>query len=352
MTSINAIRFDRQRGAIVVDETISMGGNLTYLGSDKVRNVVPAPVREAMGTVAGLAGTGSCAFSDTVKREFHDWLLSEWRVACETSGGKPQGFHSLGRMAEGLFDLVVRVKNRRMSELLRGEFGFDVPQFLEGKVEREGESHEIQDPDLTRRVTDWLSWKYQQPEVGGIFLNAILLAGYDDEDGFQIFHVDLRDGYWHRIQTCYMAEGSGRFSVDPTMYPFVEGLQLAQRRGDVDPVAGMVAMLAALNAAGEHEVGVGGYPSIMLFDGDRPAAERQREVYDDRAFLAGRVVKALTQGYLDPGPAHQLVEGLVFGEASVDDSWERLWAEARDPARLRRLLRGYKVGPRAAGAGR
>lgn len=351
MTSINAIRFDRHRGAIVTDESLSMDSNLTMLTSDKVRSCIPDPIREAFGTVAGLAGTGSCSFTDTVRREFHDWLLGAWRAECEKAGGRPAGFHSLDRIAAGLFDLVVRIKNQRMSERVRGEFGFDVPEFVEGRFVRDGRSEEIRDREVTRKVTDWLSWKNQEAEVKGIFLNALLLAGYDDECGFQLYHVDLRDGYWHRVQTCYMAEGSGRFSVDPTMYPFVEGLRIDERRGEVDPVEGLVAMLAALNSASEHETGVGGYPSVMLFDGSRPLPERQREIGDDRSWLASRAVKAHTHGFLDVGACRDLVEGLFYGGLDVEAGWDRLWAAAREPATLKRLLRGYKVAP-SPGRGR
>lgn len=342
MTSINAIRFDDRRGAVVVDETISMGGNLTFHGSDKVRNCVPEPVRQAFGTVAGLAGTGSCSFTDTIKREFHDWLLAQWRAECEKAGGRPARFHSLDRMAEGLFDLVVAEKNRRMSERLRGEFGFTVPEFVAGQL---ASGEKIEDAALTQKVTQWLSWRNQEREVAGIFLNALLLAGYDEDCGFAMYHVDLRDGYWHRIQTCYMAEGSGRFSVDPTMYPFVERLRVDERRGEVDPVEGLVAMLAALTSASEHETGVGGYPTVMLIDGTRPLPERQREIADDRAWLASRAVKAHTHGYLGRGPCYALVEGLLFGDLGADQGWEDLKVAARNWPQVSRLLRGYKVAP-------
>ncbi len=343
MTSINAIRFDRYRGAIVTDESLSMDQNLTMLTSDKVRNCIPEPIRHAFGIVAGLAGTGSCSFTDTMRRDFHDWLLAEWRNECERSGGRPTKFMTMDRIAEGLFDLVVRVKNQRMSERVRGEFGFDVPEFLEGKFVRDGRSEEIRDRDITRRITDWLSWRNQDPEVKGIFLNAMLLAGYDEATGFQLYHVDLRDGYWHRVQTCYMAEGSGRFSVDPTMYTFVERLRIDERRGSVDPVEGIVAMLAALDAASMHETGVGGYPSVMLFDGSLPLERRQREIGDHRSWLASRVVKAMTHGFLDSDACHELVRAVFWEDLDFEEGWARFWAEVREPARLKRLFRGYKV---------
>lgn len=347
MTSINAIRFDRSRGAILVDETISTGGNQSFHGSDKVRDVIPQVIQEHFQVRAGLAGTGSCAFTNTIKVEFHDRLLKHYQKEVEKSGGPPGRFLNLDAMARELFDLVVEVKNRRMSERFQGEFGFDVPSFLEGKSSSEEGAQGLKDEDLVRRLTSWMSWQHQEPEVGGIFLNALLFAGFDPELGFQIYHVDLRDGYWHKVQTCYMAEGSGRFSVDPTMVPYVEGLRVDQRRGEVDPVGGLLTLFAALNAASRHETGVGGYPTLMLFDGRPEASQSQRVYCDDRAWLGSTLAKAWSHGFLARSRAEALIEDLFWNDAPLAGVEERFWQSAEEPETLERLLRGYKVPSRS-----
>lgn len=347
MTSINAIRFNRYQGAMVGDETISTGGGLTYHTSDKVQGCIPSVVREAYGVVGGMATTGSCSVGESLKQELHDWILGCYKAEVEKSGQRPATFLTLEQMAAGLFDLVVRQKHRWISERLRAEFGFDVPEFIAGSYERAGRKEEIKDRDVIRRLTDWMSWKNMEPEVEGIFLNAALFAGYDNATGCQIYHIDLRDGYWHRVQNCYFAEGSGRQSVDPTMYGFVERLRIDERRGDIDPVEGLVAMLGALNSASEHEVGVGGYPTVMLFDGRAPIARRQREIMDNRSWLATRVVKAFGHGYLDRASCHSLVDGMLFGDETFESAYDRFWAASKEPERLSRLLRGYKIPPLA-----
>ncbi|MBI4872251.1 MAG: hypothetical protein HY814_11870 [Candidatus Riflebacteria bacterium] len=345
MTSINAIRFNRYQGAMVADETISAGGGLTYHTSDKVQSCIPTVVRDAYGIVGGMGTTGSCSVGESLKQGLHDWVLSAYRTEVEKAGQRPARFMDLDQIAAGLFDLIVRQKHQWISEHLRAEFGFDVAEFVAGSYERNGRKEEIKDRDVIRRITDWMSWKNMEPEVEGIFLNAALFAGYDDACGFQIYHLDLRDGYWHRVQNCYFAEGSGRQSVDPSMYNFVERLRIDERRGDIEPVEGLVAMLAALNSASEHEVGVGGYPTVMLFDGREPIARRQREIMDNRSWLATRVVKAFTTGYLERVPAFDLLEGLFYRDEDFETAYGRFWAAARQPELLGRLLRGYKVPP-------
>ncbi|MBI2943712.1 MAG: hypothetical protein HYY25_05890 [Candidatus Wallbacteria bacterium] len=345
MTSINAIRFNRYQGAMVGDETISTSGGLAYHTSDKVQPCIPEQVRSAYGIVAGMATTGSCSIGENLKREFHDWVLARFRAEIDRAGHKPATFLDLDQLMEGLFDLVVKQKQTWFSDKLRGEFGFDVTEFISGHYERNGRREEIKDRDMTRRITDWLSWKNMEPEVDGIFLNAGLFAGYDDKLGFQIYHFDLRDGYWHRVQTCYFAEGSGRHSVDPAMYEFVERLRIDERRGDVDPLEGLVALLTALNVASVHEAGVGGYPTVMLFDGREPIARRQREFSDDRSWLGTRVARAYSTGFLDRESCFELLDGLFFKDEPFESAYARFWSAAREPERLGRLLRGYKVPP-------
>jgi len=345
MTSINAIRFNRHQGAVIVDETISCGDGQAVHASDKVQACIPNTVREAYGTVGAIATTGSCSIGQTFKNDFHDWIEATFRAEVDKAGQRPATFLNLDELAAGLFSLVIRVKHQWMSEWLRGQYGFTVPEFIAGSYERNGQKVEIKDTDLQRRITDWLSWKNQTVDVERIFLNAGLFAGYDETCGFQIYHFDLREGYWHRVQTCYFSEGSGRWSADPAMYPFVERLHYDERRGNVDPVEGLVALLAAVNAASEHETGVGGYPTIMLFDGRRPLPDRQREIADDRSWMATRVVKAWTSGHLSREDCHQFVQGLLFDDRSADEVYDDFWHRVREPERLCRLLRGYKVAP-------
>ncbi len=345
MTSINAIRFNHHQGAMLCDETISCGDGQAVHASDKVQNCIPKEVKETYGTMGAIATTGSCAIGQTFKNEFHDWILATYRAEVEKIGQKPATFLDLDQLAVGMFDMVIRYKHQWMSEWLKAEYGFGVKEFIAGHYQHEGKKVEIKDSDLKRKITDWFQWKHEAPQVEGIFLNAGLFAGYDDSCGFQIYHFDLREGYWHRVQTCYFSEGSGRWSADPTMYPFVERLRIDERRGQVCPVEGLTTLIAAVNSASEHEAGVGGYPSIVLFDGKEPIERRQREVSDERSFIATRIIKAFSMGYLDKETCYKAVDGLFYKDEDPEEIYQHFWQKAKEPERLCRLLRGYKVPP-------
>ncbi len=129
------------------------------------------------------------------------------------------------------------------------------------------------------------------------------------------------------------------------MYEFVERLSVDERRGSVDPVEGLVTMLAALNSASAHEAGVGGYPTVLLIDGKKPIKERQQQFADDRSWMATRAVKAWTNGFMSRKDCHEMVDGLFFKSMDADECYSRFWTLVKEPQKLSRLLRGYKIEP-------
>jgi len=271
-------------------------------------------------------------------------LKAVYQKEIDKHGRKPDKFMNIEEMMSLCFDIVVEIKNRRLSEKIKGTYNFTVPEFIRGKYERKGESYEIKDKDVIREIVDQMIWRNQAEDVGYIFLNAGLLAGYDDELGFQIYHFDLRDGYWHRVQNCYMAEGSGRHSVDPAVYGFAEKWLIEERRGHIDPVEGSIALIHGVNSASDHEIGVGGYYNIILIDGrEKDYSKRLREINDDRSLLANHIVRALDNNFLTYKQTHNLIRRLLFEDATFEDLYTELWKTAREPDQLSRILRGYKI---------
>jgi hypothetical protein len=249
-------------------------------------------------------------------------------------------------MAAMVFDIIVDLKYRGVSNKFVGDYGFSIAEFLAGSYERDGKTYEIKDKDTIRDLTALLSWKYNQEEVAFIFNNALLFAGCDDEEGFCIFHYDLRSAHWHRVQNCYMAEGSGRHSVDPAMYGFAENLLLESRRGDVDRTAGLMALIYGLASAVDHEIGVNGYPNLILIDGGQADhAKRLREIGDRRSFLALQILRALGKNFLDYQSAYLLIDELVFEMRPFEEMYEKFFAQTSKKAAMARMLRGYKTLP-------
>lgn len=346
MTSINAIRFNHYEGVCICDESISSTDSMRIDVSDKFQPCIPEVIAKNYGTVAAIASTGTCSVGGKAKESFSDRILRLYEREIEKHGKPALKFLTLREMSALLFDIIVDMKYEALSQRIMGTHGFSAAEFIEGRYRRGEKSFEIKDKDTIRDISALLCWKYQQEEVAFIFNNAFLLAGYDEEEGFSIFHHDLRSGHWHKVQNCYLAEGSGRHSVDPAMYAFAENLLVKNRRGDIDRVAGLMAVIHAVNTAAEHEIGVGGYPNVIVIDGRQAdPAKRLYEVNDERSFLGTQVMRAVAGNYLDYRDGYTLIEKIFYGLCPFAEMHDQFWSKARDKAALSRLLRGYKMSP-------
>jgi hypothetical protein len=346
MTSINALRFDRYSGICIGDESISTVAEMRVNVGEKVRPCIPDHIFETYGTVAIIGTTGSCSMGDTIQDKLENRLRRMLEKEIEMTGKKPDKFLTVEDIARLTFDIVIETKHQRHSEKTKGTYDFTIPDFLRGKYEKDGKTYEIKDKEVAREIVDQMVWRNQLEDVSYIFLNAGLLVGYDDELGFQIYHFDLRDGYWHRVQNCYMAEGSGRHSVDPALYGFAENWLHEERRGNIDPVEGSIALIHGVNKASDHELGVGGYYNIILVDGRKENyKDRIREINDDRSLLANHVVRALEHRFISYKEAYEFIKNLLFENVSAEEVYEKLWKTAKEPETLCRLLRRYKITP-------
>jgi len=344
MTSINALRFDEYSGICIGDESILTVAEMRVNVGEKVRPFIPESIVENYGTVAVLGTTGTCSMGDTFQDKLKNRLQIKLEQEIERLGKRPEKFMTIEEIANMCFSIIVETKHERIGEKIKGVYNFTVPEFIEGKYTRNGTTFEIKDKDTIRDIVDQMIWRNDMEEVGYIFMNAVLIAGYDEELGFQIYHFDLRDGYWHRVQNCYMAEGSGRHSVDPALYSFAEKWLIEERRGSIDPVEGSIALIHGVNTASDHEIGVGGYYNIVLIDGrQKDYKKRLWEINDDRSLLANHIVRALDNNFLSYKDTYDMIKSLLFEGAPFSEVYNRFWHTVKEPDVLSRILRGYKI---------
>lgn len=343
MTSINAIRFNHYSGACVCDESISTSGDMKIYVGDKIRPCIPKIIIENYGIVGAIGTTGSCALGDEIKHTFYHTMLDTYESELDKKGKKPDKFKTVEEMNNILFNLVISIKNKLLNNHIKGLYGFSMEDLIRGYYEKNDKKIEIKDKDTIKEVIDMMLFKYTPHELEYIFNNAGIFVGYDDIEGFQIYHFDLRDAYWHLVQSCYLAEGSGRHSVDPRMYAFVENLTIEEKRTDIDPVFGIISMISALNSASDHEIGVGGYFNITLIDGKKEFNKRLIEVNDDRSHLAAHIVRTLDNDFINYDNAYELINRVLFKEDDFDAVYNDFWKVVNKPDELCRILRGYKV---------
>jgi hypothetical protein len=344
MTSINALRFDKYSGICIGDEAISTVADMRVCVGEKVRPFVPEPIVNNYGIVGVIGTTGTCSVGDSIEIRLKDHLKKRFELEVEKTGKKPDRFLNFEDIVKLGFESIMEIKHQRVGEKIKSIYDFNITEFLSGSYERNGQKYDIKDKDTVKEVVDLMVWRGMTDEVGSTFLNAGLFAGYDEEDGFQIYHYDLREGYWHRVQNCYMAEGSGRHSVDPAIYSFAEQWQRDERRGNIDPVEGSIALIHGINSASDHEIGVGGYYNIIMIDGRKENfKDRLWEINDDRSLLANHIVRANKHNFINYGQAYELIKMLLFENADFEEVYGRFWSTAKNPDELCRMLRKYKL---------
>jgi hypothetical protein len=347
MTTINAIRFNRYEGACICDESITSSDEMRIDVADKIVPCLPPVLVEKYGMVAAAGSTGTCSFGDEIKQSIRLRLLAAYEEEIEKHGRPPAKFMNFDKIAPLVFDIIVEQKNNAITRKFMGDYGFNLAEFLESSYTRNGRTFDIKDKDTIRELTALMTWKYQQGELSSIFLNAFVLACYDEENGFNIYHYDLRSNfYWHKVQTCYVAEGSGRHSVDPMMYGFAENLLVADRRGNIDRVAGLMAFLYGVVTAMDHEIGVGGYPAITIINGrEANYQNRIREIHDDRAHLAAQIVRGIARNYMAYQDGYALIAELMYGGGNFAEVYDKMMAKIRNVRAFVHMLRGYKIMP-------
>ncbi len=344
MTSINAMKFNRCMGACMSDEERGWNDEgLVSLTTEKMRLITDETIHAEQRTAAVYGNTGTSTVGEELRTGIKLRISELYRKERDKAGKPPAKFMTMERMASEAFDVITRMKHAHVDWELKGKYGFDTADFVRGFYERNGEKIDIKEAEMVKAVDELLTWKGRSSAPQALHLNAGIVAGYEPAEGFAIFGISMITPYVEPVQEIFLADGSGR---DMTTVVFTEDLNrrtISQRRGDVDPVDGVLTMLDALNTACRHDIGVGGYPCIIMIDGSRKdPADIVWRLQDHRGKLAAEISTAETEGHLAREAARSLIQRLVFDREAFETVEQDLWSRSRDRKGLLRLLRGYR----------
>ena len=343
MTTINVLRFNEYSGVFIGDESIS-SGEMNLDVSDKIQSVVPSVISDKYGVVAALGATGSCSVGSEMKSRSFKAFKKIYDDHFKAYGRAPDHFIGIPEMMDLIYEQIIMIRKELIDAKIKGIYGFDSDDFNQGFYDQGEDKISIKNTSILSEVTDWLMWKHEIDAVRSIYANAGVFGGYDEENGFLLYNLDFREGYYHEVQSCYRAEGSGRHSVDPHMYDFVENLLVEERRGKIDPAEGTLALLNAVNKAVTHEIGIGGYFNIILINGrNKKKTEKLREINDERAYLSQLTAKAWGAGFLKYETAVDLIDQLLFQNKPYESVYKIFMENIKPRKECMRYLRGYKI---------
>ena len=352
MTSINAIRFDSFKGAMVCDECRGWNPEeMRIYSADKIKPVIPDEIRDRYGLVACYGNTGSSSTGDEIKQKIRERVQKEFDDARERLGRPPETFLTIRDLAYLAYDEQCKMKHRHVDEHMVSHYGFNTRDFCRGSYTIDDTTQpggkrkiEIKDKDVQKEILEALTWKNRGQTNRGVFVNAGLLAGYEPREGFRIYHTSLIEFICEPVQFLFLAEGSGLDATDLLMSEYMGRKSLPERRDVIDRVEGIMALICSVNTASRHNIGVGGYFNIILVDGrEKDPASMMRCINDHRAKLVTQIADAYTQNLVSRRLAFKLVEDVLYNKAGFQETRQAFFEGCKEPEILRRHLRGYRI---------
>ena len=346
MTSINALRFNRDQGLMICDETRSWNDeDMMINAADKIRPVIPDEVTEALGLVGAYGNTGTSTIGDELRIQIRRRVAAKFREHLKLHRKAPRWTGE--EIAAFVWEVMCEMKESHTSQYLQGKYGFRQEDYVRGFYLKDGKRVEIKDKGILERAHEAVTWEKKSPDVKAVFANGGIYAGWDPAQGFRIFQYSLAEKYYEPVDACFAAGGSASDTTNRTLATFAALRDLEERTGDIDPWLGTLVFLAAIGEACRMNIGVGGYCNILLFDGTRKnPAERLREINDHRSKLASEIANAYRVGLVELSPARELVGALLFQGEPIAKVHARFFKSTADPTLLDRYLRGYRVAER------
>lgn len=341
MTSINAIRFDSKSGLLVCDEQRTWNDEELKVNScEKIRPITSQEVIADTGLVVCYGNTGTSTLGDewtvnmnkSIKNRFDQWKVSK----------DPQSFMSVEDVARLAFQEQTKLKHDHIDQQLKGKFGFTAKDFIRGSFEKDGKKIEIKDKKIIDQIPEYLTWAGRSQNVTGVFLNAGVIAGYSEEDGFRIFLLSLIDPTCEPVSEIFLAEGSGLDICDHLYTDFANARSIPERRGNIPRGLATLKMIEGLNYATDLCAGVGGYLKLIYINGNESDKSRRiKEISDFRAKLASEITLAYTRRFINEPVAIGLLDDIIYNDRSFQEVNESLMKSVSDRREFIRYLRGY-----------
>ncbi len=345
MTSINAIRFDEFSGAMVCDEQRHWNDErLKIYAADKIKTVVPGYIRDRYGVAACYGNTGTSAIGDELRMTISREIESIFKKQVQELGHEPETFMNVGDIARLTFQVISRMKHTHVDDHLKHKYGFSTADYIHGRYTRDGREYAIENDVIVREAGENVARDPGRMGSDAVFGNGGIIAGYDAIHGFQIYQFSMKEGVVEPIESGYVALGSGGDTTNFVLPGFFNTTGVIGRNAGIDPIDGLCAVMDAVNMASDHNLGVGGYFNIILFDRKADNADlRYREINDHRSRLISEIVRAKRTGFITPNECHRIVKGLLFEGQDADWAEKNLWDAVGDLRGLHRVLRGYPV---------
>ncbi|RJR12124.1 hypothetical protein C4588_02645 [Candidatus Parcubacteria bacterium] len=344
MTVINAIRFDDMSGAMVSDEERTLDMKRTLCSIDKIKHIIPERIQKEYGLTARFGTTGTCSVGSELKYGLLKDIDELYEKEIERLGRKPDKFKTLEDIAFMAFEKLLELKHKHVNEILTTRYGFDTKDLIRGYYMAGDEKIDIKDKEIIKAAEDIVTFTRRSTETDRIFINLGIIAGLDEQKGFQIFHLSLLNHTCEPVQSLFKSDGSGQDVSNIDFIDYIRNKKLSEKRGRIDPVEGMIQTIEATLHCHKMNIGIGGYLEIVYFDGrEKDHMKKMKQFDDNRSKLACEIVDAFSADLISKDLTFKLIEDLLFKEENFEKVHEAMMKKSPNQKKLKRYLRGYKV---------
>lgn len=311
MTVVSALKFNKNHAVIVADERVTYSTEVKHDIAIKIFQVCD-------GKVNGFIG--GCGLLDTIVEGVE-------RIRESLEKGDKLTIASVKR-ASG--DVMMFLKESLVDEYIQGKFGLRAVDFQRGK---RLDPKTNQDVDLDESFVESYKKALKSKKLKGK-VDADFLGIFSDKGRVEIYSFAVGERP-RLVELPYETIGSGYDKADDILADFVKSVP-REKRGGIDHLKGMAAILYATFYAGYKVSSVGGTPLIKIVcDG------RVVEPWHDNSRLAMEIVRGVRAGYLSDAFETQALDDLLYQGAPWGDVDVRMWKNAKDHLALSRLLRDY-----------
>ncbi len=351
MTIVNSLLFDDHSGAILSDEAyFLLRRRKTYFGDNLHALLTPEQAgRFGVEAVWGMCGYPS--FGVEVVEAIRRAVREKEEKALEEGRKKPPitSLLDIGRIAA---EVVRRTVHRRVDDKLKFLYGFDRADMIRGSFTAGEKTYEIKQDAVKTNAMSIMDGSSSAQIVKNIHKNIGILFGWDARDGALHYHLNAENFVLSMISGRFEAVGAGKYASGQAFADYLGNQTLRRRREGFGRVEGTFQLILSgiLAARFYHEAG--GKLHMAVVDGrSARAADRLRFIDEDRLLLATEAVDASRKGFVTGTTAMEVVEAMVYGDATLDEGEAILFKKADRPRALGWFLRGYKASDLPAEAG-
>ncbi len=339
MAIVTAFRFSKDSGAICVDQESWHIFRRKNWFTDHLYLLVPKEHSDRYGIELAYGGVGHPPFHyEAVKmarRKISDYLDGPGIKAEDAT------VENLGRL---VLEAMREVRRRRVNGKLHYLFGFDGDGFASGNFKREGCEYSIRQKDVKTRCMDIIGGRETVDDSPFSPPVEACLIGTDRRYGYSAFALKEKDGVLS-FQSCWFESmGQGRDGAAQRFADFLNKRILDIRRSGADLAEGLTVLMEAACMSIDHYGQNGGFVRVIILNGEGASREeRVIDIHDDKARVMVEMVKASNHGIVSRSRVRELIWRTACGRLAVEEAEKELFGSCPEPAKLGKLLRGYKI---------